>query len=86
MKPDQLSLYQFDSCPYCARVRDVMQQLGLRIQLRDTRANPQHREDLQAATGKTMVPCLRIEEGPGKVRWMHESADIIAFLRREFGA
>jgi hypothetical protein len=32
-----------------------------------------------------MVPCLRIEEAPGKVRWMHESADIIAFLRQEFG-
>jgi hypothetical protein len=30
-----------------------------------------------------MVPCLRIEQPGGGVRWMHESADIIRYLETE---
>jgi hypothetical protein len=30
------------------------------------------------------VPCLRIEEPEGEVRWMHESVDIIDYLRDHF--
>jgi glutathione S-transferase len=86
MKAPQLSLYQFDSCPYCRRVRDALERLDLQIEMRDTRANPAYRDELLAATGKSMVPCLRIEGGSGPARWMHESADIVRFLESEFGA
>jgi glutaredoxin len=86
MNPAQLSLYQFDSCPYCQRVRSALDRLGLAIELRDTRANPAYRDELMAATGKSMVPCLRIEAPGRPVRWMHESADIIRFLEGEFGS
>ncbi|HXZ85257.1 MAG TPA: glutathione S-transferase N-terminal domain-containing protein [Myxococcota bacterium] len=77
-----LSLYHFEGCPYCGRVRDAMRRLGLEFELRDIQREPRYREELVSATGKQMVPCLRIE-GAGGVRWMHESADIVRYLEQE---
>ena len=85
MQVPGLSLYKFDGCPYCQRVRQAMARLGLEIELRDIHAEPRYRQELVEATGRGTVPCLRIEEG-GKVRWLHESLDIIAFLERRFPA
>jgi glutaredoxin len=85
MKTDQLSLYHFESCPFCQRVRDALRRLQVDVELRDIRTEPRYREDLLAATGRTTVPCLRIEEERGKPRWMHESADIVTFLEQQFG-
>ncbi len=82
MKPKGLSLYHFDGCTYCARVREAMRRLDLEIELRDIQANSSYRSELVAATGKQMVPCLRIEQ-PGGPRWLHESADIVRYLERE---
>ena len=83
MKPKGLSLYHFDGCPYCGRVRDAMARLDLEIELRDIQTRPDYRQELVAATGKQMVPCLRIEQSGGAARWMHESADIVRYLERE---
>lgn len=82
MKVPGLSLYHFVGCPYCERVKTAMGRLRLELELRDIHAQPKYREELVAATGKQMVPCLRIEGG-GKDRWMHESADIIRYLETE---
>ncbi|MFK7742825.1 MAG: glutaredoxin family protein [Planctomycetota bacterium] len=73
-----MSLYHMPTCPYCVKVRDVIAELGMtdQIELRDKVANPAFGEELKAATGKTMVPCLRIGD-----QWMHESGDIISYLR-----
>jgi glutathione S-transferase len=82
MKVLGLSLYHFDGCSYCARVRTAMARLHLELELRDIHREPKYRDELVAATGKQMVPCLRIE-GDGPVRWMHESADIVRYLETE---
>jgi glutathione S-transferase len=82
MKVPGLSLYHFEGCPYCGRVRDAMRRLGIELELRDIHQQPRHREELVGATGRQMVPCLRIE-GPSGARWMHESADIVRYLERE---
>ena len=75
-----ISLYQFYACPFCVKTRRAIHQLNIDIELRDINKNPSHREQLEAATGKIKVPCLRIEQGD-QVRWMHESDDIINFLK-----
>lgn len=75
-----LSLYQFYACPFCVKVRRAVHQLNIVIEARDINKNPAHREQLESATGKVKVPCLRIEEGDN-VRWMHESDEIIKFLQ-----
>lgn len=75
-----LSLYQFYACPFCVKTRRAIHQLNVSLETRDINKNAAHREQLESATGKIKVPCLRIEEND-KVRWMHESDDIIKFLQ-----
>lgn len=77
-----LSLYHFQSCPFCAATREVIKQTRLNIEHRDIRLQQQHRSALISGGGKPQVPCLRIEKEDGKHMWLYESADIIHFLRR----
>ena len=79
-----LALYQYMGCIYSARVRLAMDQLGVEIELRDTRRNPEFAEEVLTATGRTTVPVLRIESEDGAVEWMPESREIIAYLQGRF--
>ncbi|MCV6589853.1 MAG: glutathione S-transferase N-terminal domain-containing protein [Marinobacterium sp.] len=81
-----LSLYQFEACPFCVKVRRVMKRNGLNIELRDAKKDAAHRAELEAGGGRVKVPCLRIENEGGDVEWMYESNDIIAYLEQRFPA
>lgn len=81
---EQMSLYHFRACPFCVMVVNAIKALNLDIELRDTRKHPQHRAELKSATGKTIVPCLRIALDGDDI-WLFESRDIIAFSQKEFG-
>ena len=80
----QLSLYQYLACPFCVKVRRSMKRQSLNIETRDAKRNDQFREELIQGGGKLKVPCLRIEEESGSVRWMYESSDIINYLEQSF--
>lgn len=82
-KAQSLSLYQFEACPFCVKVRRAMKRQSVKFELRDAKNNPTHRADLEAGGGKVKVPCLRIEK-EGEVEWMYESSDIVAYLEKEF--
>lgn len=85
--PDQkLALYEYSTCPFCRRVRNFLASLGKTVESRDISQNREYFEELVAATGRGTVPCLRIENADGSVRWLPESADIIAYLNDHFGA
>ncbi|WP_019024574.1 MULTISPECIES: glutathione S-transferase N-terminal domain-containing protein [unclassified Thioalkalivibrio] len=79
-----LALYHFPACPFCIRARRTMQRLSLDIELRNAQAAGPHREELQTEGGKLQVPCLRIEEPDGQVRWLYESDAIGEYLRERF--
>jgi len=79
--PEQYTLYQYDSCPFCHRVRRFIADQGIPVAMRDTLRDPQARRELIDGGGRSMVPCLRIERD-GEVRWLYESLDIIDYLRR----
>ncbi|MFZ6749821.1 glutathione S-transferase N-terminal domain-containing protein [Undibacterium sp. Ren11W] len=81
----QLSLYQFKTCPFCIKVRQEMRRLSLKIELRDAQHHAENRDTLLAQGGSAKVPCLRIAAADGSVSWMYESNDIIAYLRQQFG-
>ena len=83
---EQLSLYHFFSCPFCARVHRAVKQMGLDLELRDITAEQGHRDDLIQGGGRSTVPCLRIERPDGDVTWMYESKDIIQWLEHQVGA
>lgn len=73
-------LYQYDSCPFCQRVRRFLAEAGLSLPLKDTLRDSEARRELLVGGGDTQVPCLRIERDSG-VTWLYESLDIIAYLR-----
>ena len=77
-----LVLYGRPTCPYCARVDRVIEELDIesKITRRLTTYGSEWRTDLRNRTGRTQVPCLFID---GEV--MFESADIIDWMRNNFG-
>jgi len=80
----QLTLYQYLACPFCVKVRRSMKRHSLNIETRDATRHDLFREELVEGGGKLKVPCLRIEEEGGHVRWMYESSDIISYLEQSF--
>jgi glutaredoxin len=79
-----LALYQFQACPFCVKVRFTMKRLGLNIETRDARRVPSYREELLGGGGQIKVPCLRIQETDGQVRWLYESSLINSYLEQRF--
>ena len=82
-RTQNMSLYQFEACPFCVKVRRAMKRNALSIELRDAKNDNTHRTTLQNEGGRVKVPCLRIEKEDGSVQWMYESKEIIAYLENE---
>ncbi|MGB5563688.1 MAG: glutaredoxin [Sedimenticolaceae bacterium] len=79
-----LALYQFRACPFCVKTRRAIKRLGLNIELRDARNDPEWRQQLLAEGGRLQVPCLYIPGDAGEARWLYESNEIIAYLEERF--
>ena len=79
-----LVLYQFNTCPFCIKVRQEMRRLSLPIEKRDAQHNAANRVELQQGSGATQVPCLKITEVSGEVRWLQDSKAIVTYLRERF--
>ncbi|CAN5690167.1 glutathione S-transferase N-terminal domain-containing protein [soil metagenome] len=79
-----LALYQFATCPFCIKVRQEMRRLSLPIALRDTQKSSEHRDTLLAQGHSPKVPCLRISNADGSVKWLYESGDIVRYLQQQF--
>lgn len=78
-------LFKYDSCPFCARVRQFLNQAGIEIETQDILQDRSAHDALVAGGGSRQVPCLRIACGEGEsasVQWLYESADIIAYLQQ----
>jgi glutaredoxin len=80
----KLALYQYKACPFCVKVRRAIKRNGLTIETRDAKRSEQFKAELAQGGGQLKVPCLRIEEDSGEVRWMYESSDIIDYLEGRF--
>jgi glutaredoxin len=73
----KLELYYYSQCPFCHRVLQRIEALGLKdsIVLKNTNQDPIARSFHLKSTGRTTVPCLYIDGKP-----MFESTDISAWL------
>lgn len=78
-----MALYHYDSCPFCIRVRRVIDQLGIEVELRNIHRDETHYEALLQARGRPTVPVLRTISAD-EDRWLPESRDIIAYLESRF--
>ena len=73
----RLELYMFDTCPYCRRVLNYIEESGRTdIVLHNIRKNEEDQQRLIRDGGKEQVPCLFIDGKP-----LYESLDIIQWLQ-----
>jgi len=83
---DKLALYTSAGCPFCWRVTDVINRLGLEVEVRDVMFDRERRHELVQARGRATVPVLWIQSPDGSVRWMPESMDITHYLEHMYGS
>lgn len=81
MKRPALTLYHLPTCLFCWRVRFAAWRMGVSLPMKNLMLSPAAHRELVSDGGRMQVPCLRIEEGD-RVRWLYESADIIAYLKQ----
>ena len=81
-KTQHYTLYQFEACPFCVKVRRFIRKNNLKINLRDAKNNEIFKSELVNDGGKYKVPCLKIEKTNAKTEWLYESDEIILFLKK----
>jgi len=80
----RLVLYEFEACPFCCKVREALSLLDLEAEIRPCpKGSKRFRDELKAKAGKKQFPYL---EDPNTGTAMYESADIIAYLYKQYGA
>lgn len=82
-QPENFTLYHYDICPFCAKTRRAIDELGFDIELKNIETNHKHRIDLHQGGQKTQVPCLCIKESNGDTQWLYESDAIINYLAQQ---
>lgn len=83
-RPDEpLELFEFEVCPYCRKVREVMTELDLSyIDRTCAKGAKAKREELEEAGGRRQFPYL---VDPNTSKAMYESEDIITYLVETYG-
>ena len=79
-----LTIYQFEACPFCVKVRRFIRKNSLKINLKDAKNNKTFKSELVNEGGKHKVPCLKIAKINSETIWLYESTEIIKFLKKEF--
>ena len=78
-----LELYELDGCPYCAKVRKKLDELGLDYESHIVPGSHSERTEVEAVSGQTGVPVL-VDNEHG-IEGMPESDDIIEYLEETYG-
>jgi glutathione S-transferase len=78
-----LELYELAGCPYCAKVKQKLDDLGLEYESHMVPSSHGDRTEVEAVSGQTGVPVL-VDEDHG-VEGMPESDDILEYLEQTYG-
>jgi len=77
-----LILYELSGCPYCAKVINKLDELGLDYESREVPRSHSERTEVKEVSGQTGVPVLIDEEHD--IDGMPESDDIVAHLEANY--
>ena len=77
-----LELYDFEACPYCRKVREVLSELDLDYRARPVAQGSARRAELVRRGGKMQAPYL---VDPNTATELYESDDIIRYLNATYG-
>ena len=78
-----LELYELPGCPYCAKVKTKLDELGLEYVSHEVPRSHSERTEVEAVSGQTGVPVL--VDPDHDVEGMPESDDIVAYLEKTYG-
>lgn len=83
-QPEQpLQLYEFEACPYCRKVREVLTELDLDAMIYPCpKSGSRYRDIVIREGGKAQFPYF---VDPNTQTGMYESEDIITYLRQTYG-
>ena len=81
---EPLVLYEFESCPFCRKVREALSVLDLEAEVRPCpKGGERFRPEVVARGGKAQFPYL-VDPNTGAA--MYESDDIVRYLFAQYGA
>jgi len=78
-----LELYDLPGCPFCAKVKTKLDELGLEYVTHEVPRSHSERTEVKAVSGQTGVPVL--VDPDHDVEGMPESDDIVAYLDETYG-
>ncbi|SJZ39016.1 Glutathione S-transferase, N-terminal domain [Selenihalanaerobacter shriftii] len=76
-----MKLYQFETCPFCIKVRNKLDELGLDYETIETPRDRDKRTKVKELTGQILVPVL--EDNDGTV--VYDSSRIVEYLDEQYG-
>ncbi|MBB6647132.1 glutaredoxin family protein [Halobellus ruber] len=79
-----LTLYELEGCPYCAKVINKLDELGLEYDSIMVPSAHSERTEVKEVSGQTGVPVL-VDEDHG-IEGMPESDDIVEYLEETYGS
>ncbi len=78
-----LTLYELEGCPYCAKVKTKLAELDLEYESVMVPRSHGERTEVEEISGQTGVPVL-VDEANG-IEGMSESDDIVEYLEQTYG-
>lgn len=78
-----IELYELEGCPFCAKVVQKLDELGLEYESHMVPRAHDERKKVKEVSGQTGVPVL--VDPDNAVEGMSESSDIIAHLEEAYG-
>ena len=77
-----ITLYELSGCPYCAKVVDKLDELGLEYDSIEVPRSHGKRTEVEEVSGQTGVPVI-VDDEHG-IDGMAESDDIVEFLEENY--
>ena len=77
-----LELYELPGCPFCAKVINKLDELGLEYESHEVPRAHSERTEVEQISGQTGVPVL-VDHDNG-IEAMPESADIVEYLEQHY--
>ncbi len=82
MLMSDIILYELPGCPYCAKVINKLEELGVEYESRTVPRSHSKRTEVKEISGQTGVPVI-IDEAHD-IHGMAESDDIVAHLEKHY--
>jgi glutathione S-transferase len=75
-----IKLYQFETCPYCRKVRQKLDKLGLEYEKIEVPRDRNKRDTIKELSGQVKVPVIQDDDGTV----VNDSTKIVNYLEENY--